>query len=188
MHRLSLLLLATLAAPLPAAVVLTLNPANGQISGTAGSTIGWSFTLTSDTHYLLSNGIDFLPGPSIGTFEDLLSARPTFTSGPLENPVVSEVFDLVAETGLAKFTIDAGTPEGTIASGNLYFNYSLFTVSPNDPLFDPGAHFFDVGLLVLPVQVAVVAAPAVPEPTTWSMAALAFGVAAWRARRRVSSH
>ncbi len=39
--------------------VLTLNPSNGVVSGTPGSTVGWGFTLSNDSGFLV---------PSLGVF------------------------------------------------------------------------------------------------------------------------
>lgn len=188
MKRLLSTLLCT-AAFTQAAVLVELDPVNGQISGPEGTTIGWGFTITSDTHFLILNGIDFLPAPSMGVFNDMISFRPTLFvvgPGPGENPVRSEVFDLLAETGLASFAIDAGIPVGTTAIGTIFFNYSLYTVSPNDPLFDPGIHTFDAGLTIpLAAQITVIAAPppsGVPEPSTFALGSLALGALLWRRR------
>ena len=52
-----------------------LNLASPNISGAAGTTIGWGFTISSDIHHLTVVNVALLPSPSIGTFGDLLAIR-----------------------------------------------------------------------------------------------------------------
>ena len=62
----------TVAAPL-----LTLNPSNGVVGGTPGSAVGWGFTLSNDSGFLIPSLVVFCEGafnagcsPTFGTFTD----------------------------------------------------------------------------------------------------------------------
>ena len=78
-----LLLLATaLALGAQGAVILTLIPTGGNLSGTPGSTVGWGFSISNDTDYLLVSSADFCSGAAlppcplfIGTFDDFIAAQ-----------------------------------------------------------------------------------------------------------------
>lgn len=158
-----------------AAPLLLLDSAN--ISGTAGSTIGWGFTLSSDMHYLTVANVALLPAPSIGVFNDMLALRPLFEVGPAPVPALSvmEGFDIGLGTGIGSFTIDSGAPTGAVAYATLYVVYNLYNVSPNyDPAFDPfePLHTFQEGLVFeMPVSVTVVDPPVtgVPEPSSFGL-------------------
>ena len=153
-----------------ASVIFQLNPASGVVYGAANQTVGWGFTLTnSDADFLLVTGTSFVPLPlsSFGTYTDLLSGQsgtggcflvlgPSGTCG--ETPSLTELFNPVTMTGAGEFTL-AGTASGGIV-GNIVVHYSLFSVSPNSPTFDPSLDTL--------VADASVSAPAAinPEPGT----------------------
>jgi len=76
---------------------------------------------------------------------------------------------LINGTGLASFTVNNGVPLGTLINGNILVDYDLFTVSPNDPSFDPGVHFLQSGPTIsLDASILVsnsVPTGEVPEPS-----------------------
>ena len=167
----------------------TLVLTSANISGSAGSTVGWGFTLQSSTYYLTVVNVTLLPTPSIGVFADMLAIRPNFEVGPAPaaSTSVTELFNAGLGTGIASFAIDNSAPVGAVAYATLYAVYNLYTVSPNnDPLFDPfnPAHTFAEGLTFeIPVSITVEEV-ATPEPATYLQVSTALLVAAWFARHR----
>ncbi len=156
----------------------------GSISGAPGSTIGWGFSASSNTYYMLIVNVALLPAPSIGVFTDLLSTRPTFEVGPPPSPFnsVTEVFNAGLGTGLASFAINGSAPVGSVASGSIFVTYDLYSRSPNfDPLFDPFTDTVSNGTIVeIPVTITVT-----PEPGT-ALSLLSAAVAGiWWHRRRI---
>ena len=143
-----------------AAPILTLAPLGGAISGTPGATVGWGFTLTNTTDYLVVSSASFVPATSLGTFTDF-SAFNFFVVGPApDSTSVSRVFDAPSQAGIGSFTIDAGALVGAVASGQIVLSYDLYSVSPNNPLFNPDTDTLSNGnTLAVNASVTVV-----PEP------------------------
>jgi len=168
-HLLATLFLAVLLAGRShgAAITLQLDPLNGALIGQAGATVGWGFTLSnSGPDFLLVTETSFEPTPlsAFGFYTDLLT--PQITAGPNflvigpapETPSLTESFNAALQTGIGEFTL-APTAAGQV-SGRLVVHYSLFSVSPNDPVFDP-----DVDTIVADGSVSA-AASINPEPGT----------------------
>lgn len=170
---------------LQAAPILTLDPPGGAISGTPGATVGWGFTLTNTTDYLVVSSASFIPATPLGAFTDFISAFNFFVVGPApDSTSVSQAFDAPSQTGIGSFAIDAGALIGAVASGQIILTYDLFSVSPNDPLFDPGADGLSFGN-TLAVNASVTVTPpttGVPEPE--SLLLLAAGLIALHGVRR----
>lgn len=143
-----------------AAPILTLDPPGGAISGAPGATVGWGFTLTNTTDYLVVSSASFTPATPLGTFTDF-SAFNFFVVGPApESTSVSQVFDAPSQTGIGSFAIGAGALVGAVASGQIVLSYDLYSVSPNNPLFNPDTDTLSNGnTLAVNASVTVV-----PEP------------------------
>jgi hypothetical protein len=155
--------------------VLTLDPTSGALTGPAGSTVGWGFTLTSGgSDFAVISGSDFCVGPvtspcsnSFGTYTDF--AGPQFIvvgNNPGESPV-TETFDNSMQTGMGSFAINAAST-GTI-SGDIVVTYDLYSVDPNSSDFDPEVDTFSNGdMLFAPASVTVGSSSnnTVPEPAT----------------------
>jgi hypothetical protein len=173
-----------------AAITLQLNPVNGQVSGAAAQTVGWGFTLSnSGPDFLLVTGTSFAATPlsSFGTYTDLLS--PQITAGPSflvigpapEAPSLTEAFNAAGQTGIGEFTF-ANTAAGSV-SGNIVVDYSLFSVSPNDPTFNPDLDTVTPDATVsAPASLSVTAST--PEPGTLAMVGIA-GLICLLGRRRL---
>jgi hypothetical protein len=176
------------------AITLDLVPANGAVSGRPGQTTGWGFTLTNTgPDFLLVTGTSFVVTPlsSFGTYTDLLSPQITggatfLVLGPSpETPSLQEAFDAGKGTGIGEFTF-ARTAAGQVA-GNIVVDYALFSVSPNDPNFDPGADLVTADANVsAAATITVSPASAVPEPGT--LLFIAGGMVCLLARRRFFRH
>ena len=131
-----LLLITGLAAVSHAAPIFQVTPAT--VGGVPGATVGWGFTLTNTTDFLLVTGSQFSPAPLafFGSYQDLVGAGPLIVLGPSPEPQsITESFNLSLGTGLGAFRI-APTAAGQL-SGQLILHYALFSVDPNSPTFNP---------------------------------------------------
>ena len=168
--------------------ILTLIPADGAISGTPGTTVGWGFTLTNDAHYAVITGRGFCdstssplpdiclpPSPNLGTYTDFAGAQFLVAGPSPENTVISQTFDNTALTGIGSFVIDPSA-SGT-ASGIIVLTYDLFSVSPNDPAFSPDDELSSGNYLTAAASVT-----AVPEPASISLLGAVLLVAVLRCR------
>ncbi len=141
------------------------------VTGAGGQAINGQFTLSSATEYaILSNTAFGTATQGYGTYTDLVG--PTFT-----------VVDPRSATALAlgSYQFSPGTPQNTIVTGTLSLFYTLYSVDPNSPTFDPiadyisndgisisGERFLDQQSNAGPPLQAPV-----PEPGSWSLAAVA---------------
>ena len=177
-----LMLLTLLAGPgaLFASPVLTLDPSSGNISGPAGSTVGWGFSLTSDqTDWISVIGTValFETNPALGSFTDLIGPQGGPTSGALAAGAADwvQMFDLSVASGLGSFAIDPGAHIGDSDSGTFRVLYETFTDNPATC----GGCMLGVGSV--DVGFTVTAAAQTPEPGTWLLVAGGIG---WLGRRR----
>jgi hypothetical protein len=168
-----------------ASPILTLDPAGGDLVGAAGSTVGWGFTLTNDTDYMVVSGATFDSPTPLGTFTDFISTFNFFVVGPAPDTMtVSQTFNLGLLTGIGSFAISPLALSGAHANGQIVISYDLFSVSPNDSAFDPDADTISNGnLLRVDASVSVPSAT-VPEPATLALVSGTLGVASWLRRRR----
>jgi hypothetical protein len=157
--------------------ILTLDPADGAITGLAGTTVGWGFTFTNDTDYALITGSEFcdvtstsLPdvclsvAPDLGTYTDFAGSIVNAV-GPLPDATsVSQTFDNdpLNPTGIGSFAIDASA-SGT-ASGLLVLTYDLYSVSPDDPNFNFDDEISGNNFVSASASVTVGSVTATPEP------------------------
>ena len=187
-NRVVLILLAA-ALLLPAAhagAIFTPSPAT--ISGNPGDTVGWGFTISNDTDYLLITSADFTPATALGTFTDFIGQYNFIVVGPSpESTSVSQIFDPIALTGVGSFLISPSATPGSVITGSLTLTYDLFSVSPNDPNFDPDTDTLSNGnILTAAAEVDVTGVSAVPEPASFGLVgvALLIGGTAKKARQR----
>ena len=162
------------------APLLQLIPASGAINGAPGATVGWGFTITNNTNYVLVTGSDFCEGAivspcphTLGSYTDFIGAFNFIVVGPppppTESPVVTQPFNLAAMTGVGSFQINATARVGDFAAGQILITYDLFRRSPNDAAFNPITDTISNGnLLSAPARVTVT-----PEPASLGMAGIA---------------
>jgi hypothetical protein len=182
-----------LVTPTHAVTSLTLIPADGAISGPAGTTVGWGFTFTNDTNFAVITGTQFcgtgsvppvcLPlSPNLGSYTDIAGSQFLVIGPSPESPTISQSFNSALNTGLGSFTLNP-TASGSV-SGIIELSYDLFSVSPNNPNFS----FDDVianGLfLTAPASVTVGSVAAVAEPGTLLLLASGFVATVLGRRRR----
>ena len=121
-----------------AAPIFQLTPSSGIVSGVPGSTVGWGFTLTNTSNFLVVTGASFTPASLYGTFQDYISAFNFVVVGPApESSTVTQSFSSVNHSGVGSFIINSTAPTGISIAGSLVLEYSVFSVDPNDPNFNP---------------------------------------------------
>jgi len=139
-----------IAAPLSAAIVvlafyppvsanptasLSLDPASGAIAGQPGETIGFGFTLTSnstDWISVTSSALTFETNPSLGTFTDFIGLQggpsPSFALAPLAS--WSEVFDGTSQ-GIGSYALDSGAIPFSQNTGQIEIAFDIFNADPS---------------------------------------------------------
>jgi len=175
-----------------AATMLTLTP-SGSVSGTAGSTVGWGFSLVNTTNFLVVTSANFCLNPlnppacttapsSVGVFNDFISTQPNAVIvGPApESTTVSQAFSVTNHTGIGSFVFAPGALPGTL-SGSILLTYDLFSLSPNDPNFDPGTDLISTDNFLSATASASVV---IPEPSTSGLAAAGLALFSIVSRRR----
>jgi len=150
---------------LHAAPVLNLNPSS-EISGTPGQSVGWGFTITNDTDYLVVESFGFQgSSTSLGTFTDF-SQYNFIDVGPApdESPTETQLFSLTSRTGIGSFQISPSAQPG-ITTGAITMTYDLYS---SDPVINGGTPIGPSITLSVPASIVVNAAP-VPEPSTFGL-------------------
>jgi hypothetical protein len=150
--------------------ILTLNPVNGTISGAPGATVGWGFTLSNTTDFLVPSQIAFCEGafnPSCldtyGTFTDFAAQFQTNSVGA----TVVETFNNATHNGIGSFKINSNAPPGAQDIGTIYLIYDLFSCDITNPSCNPTQTGFSQSISA-PAEVDVAGA-AVPEPASLSL-------------------
>jgi hypothetical protein len=171
--------------------IRTLSLGNQALTGAAGTTVGWDFTITNTSDFLLVTSSDFCVRPtnspcsnSLGTYTDFIASNQFVVVGPSpESPSVSQSFDPITLSGVGSFFINAtANPHDTVI-GQIVLTYDLFSVSPNDPGFNPILDTLANGnFLVADASVSVPVSSATPEPETGVLllAALIVAFCFWR--------
>jgi hypothetical protein len=163
------------------APTLTLDPVGGAITGVAGSTVGWGFTLTNlGSDFAVITGSDFCVGPMtspcsnpLGAYTDFIGQQ-FFVLGPApESSSISQSFNFMALTGVGSFFINPLAQPEDKATGQIVLSYDLFSLSPNDPNFDPTVDTLSNGnILMAPASVTVTSTMMqTPEPGSFSLIA-----------------
>ena len=167
---------------------LTTLPLGGSISALPGGIAGWGFTLTDTTaNYVILNDSFFTGSTTFGSYVDylVLPGAPIYVAGPSpESSTVSQPWTPASTPplGLGEFDINSTAPPGTVISGQIGVDYTLFSQDPNDPNFDPGS-FVSAGQFFAPVTITV-STSTVPEPASGFLVGLGILVALTIARRR----
>lgn len=104
----------------------TLIPESGDVSGPAGSTVGWGYSITNEstTDWLLTTNMQsdsFLYGTP-----NLLFDFPEVAPGQ----TVTEDFDPVALTGVYEDVLDASASPGSVDSGNFVLSAQWYDGDP----------------------------------------------------------
>lgn len=145
------------------AATLTL-PNSGALYGMPGQTVGWGFTLTSDpmttqqgtfTPWLIVTNVDFVPmlgDTPVGVFTPYMTEWPNSTAviGPDEgrdegNPW-TQSFNPTLRKGVGQVVINNFQQPGDSVKGGIVLLVDVFSVSPNNPAFNPITDTVEVGL------------------------------------------
>ena len=177
------------------APTLALDPVGGAITGVAGSTVGWGFTLTNlGSDFAVITSSDFCVGPitspcsnPLGTYTDFVGQQ-FFVLGPSpESSSISQSFDLLALTGVGSFFINPLAQPGDKAIGQIVLSYDLFSLSPNDQNFNSIVDTVSVGNFLMAPASVTVTKTTVPTPEPGSVFLLAIGLAGCLLAKKMSA-
>lgn len=153
-----------------------------SISGEAGATIGWGYSLTNlssePNEWLVFGGVEPPLFENVSMLDSLLFDSPIVAPGA----TVTVAYNPSQGQGLFQFTWDSAAPVGFVNSG-------VFTLTPELWDGDPFEGGNPVEVVVESVSAAysatVVAAPtSVPEPATLMLSGIGFALAGIARRRR----
>ena len=184
---------AALAAPCArAAVIFTLNPVDGVVSGNPGDTVGWGFTLTTGSTWVAidSVSIENETSPVSGTnggftsYMDVLGGLSDGVTPPNSNWTLPFATGSPGQ-GVGAYAIDAGTPAGASDSGDFVIFYDEFSDNPNTC----GSCFLDTQQIfdsngdppAFTINVATQSSN-VPEPASAWLALMTISAVGWARR------
>ena len=160
-------------------VTLTLDPADGAVTGPAGSTVGWGFTLAdAGSDFAVVTSSDFCTGAvsspcsnPFGVYTDFIGQQFVVVGPSPEQGSVAQSFDDASMTGVGSFAINP-TSSGTL-DGFLAVTYDLYSVDPNSANFDPTVDTVSTGNYLYAAASVTVGSSSttVPEPGTMSLLA-----------------
>jgi hypothetical protein len=178
----------------PATAVFAFDPIGGSLSGTPGSTVGWGFTISDTTEFILILQTDFCPPASgegaltcpdtaVGGYNDFAgTVGPVIGPSP-DSPSVTQAFVLATQEGYGGFHISPTAGVGTVLPGEIAILYRLYTGDPNT---DPNAtQIGSDDFTSLLASVTVTSGVGVPEPGTMVPLgiALLWGLGAIKSRK-----
>lgn len=135
-------------------------PASGNVSGPAGSTVGWGYEITNpDTDNWLSVwglSADLFQNGSPMSLFDFPSLAPGAS--------VTVPYDEVNGFGLYQLTWDVTAPDGFVNSGTFILSADWYN---GDPLLEVGSWIIGDAPDQAAAYTATVTSAAVPEPSTW---------------------
>jgi hypothetical protein len=157
----------SLTRPVSADVLFALLPSDGNVSGPAGSVVGWGYSLqnTDPSNWFESTALNsdsFAKGTPILLFDFPILA-------PCDT--VTEAFDSLNSIGLFQLQWDSSASVGFVNSGNFTLSGQWFD---GDPL-NGGNSIADAPDMALPYSATVSGSTStVPEPSSFVL--MAFGV------------
>jgi hypothetical protein len=174
---------------------LVLDPNSGAISGAAGTTVGWGFTLANlGTDFLFVTSSDFCVGVpaspcsnSLGTYTDFAGPQFILVGPSPESDSVTQAFDNNLLTGMGSFLINPAATGSAI--GEIVLTYDLYSVDPNSLSFNPALDAVSLGNSLTSAASVTVETTTTPEPG--SLLLLASGLFAlgayWRKKEAAGS-
>ena len=150
---------AALAGPL---VTFMLDPPSGVLAGPQGTSVGWGYTITTDSGYLLINSITFNESvPTVGTFW-----TPGISSDIISSASPVTVPWILGLNGL-QYDIPLDAIVGSQALGTMDLNYEWFDdvgLTIDNGAFDVLATNGSEAAVIAEVDVQQGAPSTVPEP------------------------
>ena len=153
---------------------LTLDPVNGAITGPAGTTVGWGFTISNlGNDWAIVTSTDFCVGVitspctnSFGTYFDFAGPQFILVGPSPESTSFTQAFDNSTQQGIGSFLINPASV-GTVV-GQFILTYDLYSVDPNSLDFDPLLDTVSVGNFLSANASVTVGTSNVntPEPST----------------------
>jgi len=171
-----LVLLFAMGLPLLAGPIIQLDPADGVLTGTPGSTVGWGFTIQSDPLQWISFEGSFLmneTNPGLGAYTDLIGA----SGGPLDfvlpagAPLWMQSFSDAAQSGIGAYALSPASLPGDQNLGVLRVLWVAYSADP----YTCGNCFAGSFQQDFNFQVTAADAPSqvAPEPATLSVVLIA---------------
>ncbi len=151
-------------------------PASGNISGPAGTTLGWGYSITnqSSSDWLVTT--DLTADPFLHGTPALLFNFPSIAPGQ----TVTESFNSTIPTGLYELTWDSNAPASFSNSGDFVLSAQWWTGNPTGN----GVFIADAPDASDPYSATVGGSSAVPEPSSLLLVLAAFApIAGWFSRR-----
>jgi hypothetical protein len=113
-------------------------PTDGVVNGPPGTVVGWGFNLTDNSSdWVLLDSSSFSGSNLFGTYVDYL-ANNFYLAGPApESATITQAWNRITTSGVGEFDINPTTQPGISITGNIVVHYTVFSVDPNDPNFDP---------------------------------------------------
>jgi hypothetical protein len=142
-------------------ITFTLDPASGNVKGDAGSVVGWGFTFTNTTsNWVVLDRSSFTGSAVDGTYVDYLISAFYIVGPSPESSTLQQSWNPSALLGVGEFDIKPTAAPGTVIPGNIVVDYSVFSVDPNDPNFNP-----DTDTVIADATLSAPAMISVPEPS-----------------------
>jgi PEP-CTERM motif len=166
-----------LASPLWAdTTFVTLLPSSGDVSGPAGSLVGWGYSITnqSTTEWFLATNLNS-DSFSNGT-PNLLFDFPEVAHGA----TVTEAFDSVNGIGMFELLWDPSASVGFVNSGDFTLSGQWYDGDP----FNGGNFIADATDTLLPYSATVTGSSSIPEPSSFLLLASGILIVSWRRVRR----
>jgi hypothetical protein len=142
-------------------VTFTLGPLDGVLAGPQGTSVGWGYTISTDSGFLLVNSITFQDLTPVGTFW-----TPGITSAIISDGSPVTVPWIEGLNGL-QYDIDPGATVGSQTTGWMDLNYEWFAdadLNTDLGAFDVLATDEDPQTVIVEVDVQQGNVAEVPEP------------------------
>lgn len=150
------------------------------LSGTAGSTIGWGYTLTNTSadQWLVPTNLN--SGTFVSATPNVLFDFPILAPGA----TVTQAYDPVQGKGMMELIVDASLATTVVNTGTFVLDAEWWSGDP----FAGGAYVADADSAMQSYRAELSPAAAVPEPSTVVLGVLGgglLGLAGWSRRRHL---
>ncbi len=157
-------------------------PASGNVAGSAGSTIGWGYSITNDSSADWLVTTNLTANPFLNGTPALLFDFPFLAPGQ----TATESFNPATSSGLYEMTWNSNAPMGFVNSGNFVLSAQWWTGDPTGT----GMFIADATDASASYSANVGRSAVVPEPSSFALlvcAAILFGCCLPRSHRRLAA-